>query len=430
MCGDKYIENYIEGDIIIHHLLLIPTSISSNVVEEHLPSLLNANAALRSLYSLEQAFTHSVLSTLNEGKICIDPQWVHTQNYEYKILQNKVKNSLNTDKCSNLNNTEHEFLQYMKLNGLHFTKDLKQLDALSTLHPVYSMFKEFLKAQQFQKQWVQKLIPYHSKANNRLELTGHWRSFTSYTGRITASKLPLTSMPNKMKKWIVPSELGCTIWSIDLSNAELRFLSLYSRDQQLADDLRNGYDIHHIVGTMFKQHLPYKGHEPDHRKAAKTFIFSMLYGAGDVRLAENLKKSGYDIQSTDIIRIKETIFRRYASLEGYFKSVENSELMSCFFGYIRPLVNMNSSQRRNFALQSSISTTVKILSLIAKSLHLKINCIIHDEIWVEVPDNRDSLWILQLEREFTHTLKVYHPLLPTNELLKIKKIGGNKNEKI
>ncbi|TDM23087.1 DNA polymerase [Macrococcoides canis] len=399
-------------------------------MEEHLPSLLNANAALRSLYSLEQAFIHSVLPTLNGGKICIDPQWVHTQNYEYIILQNKVKNSLNNDKYSNFNNTEHEFLQYMKLNGLQVTKDQQQLDALSTLHPVYSMFKEFLKAQQFQKQWVEKLIPYYSKVNNRLEITGNWQSFTSYTGRITSSKLPLTSMPNKMKKWVVPSELDCTIWSIDLSNAELRFLSLYSKDQQLADDLKNGCDIHHIVGTLFKQHMSYKGNEPDHRKAAKTFIFSMLYGAGNARLAEGLKKSGYDIQSSDIIRIKDTIFSRYASLEEYFNSVENEELVRCFFGCIRPLVTMNSSQRRNFALQSSISTTVKILSLIAQALHLKITCIIHDEIWVEVPNNRDSLWITQLDKKFRHTLKTHHPLLPTNGLLKIKKIGGNKNEKI
>jgi len=341
-----------------------------------------------------------------------------------------MRNGLNADKGSNLSSVENDFIHYMAVEGLYFTKDFQQLDALCTLHPVYSMLKEFLKTQQFQKQWVQKLIPYHSKANNRLELTGHWRSFTSYTGRITASKLPLTSMPNKMKQWVVPSQLGCTIWSIDLSNAELRFLSLYSKDQQLTNDLRNGRDIHQIVGTLFQQHLSYKGDEPNHRKAAKTFIFAMLYGAGDVRLAESLKKSGYNIQSNDVFHIKKIIFSRYDTLEGYFKNVENSDLVNCFFGPICPSVNMTASQKRNFALQSSIATSVKILSLIATSMHLKITCIIHDEIWVEVPDNRDSLWILQLEREFTHTLKVYHPLLPTNELLKIKKIGGNKNEKI
>lgn len=409
---------------MINHLLLVPTSISDRDVETYRSDLMKANSVFHSLYKLEQSFTRSVLPTLNGSKICIDPQWLRTQNYEYETLQNEVRDGLNAGKGSNLSSVEHDFIHYMELNSLYFTKDLQQLDALSTLHPVYSKFKEFLKAQQFHQQWVEKLTPYYSKTNNCLELTGHWRSFTSYTGRITSSKLPLTSMPNKMKQWVVPSELGCTIWSIDLSNAELRFLSLYSNDQQLTVDLRNGRDIHHIVGTLFKQHLPYKGNEPDHRKAAKTFIFATLYGAGDVRLTEGLKKSGYDIQSNDVTHIKKIVFTRYVTLERYFKSVENSDLVGCFFGPIHPLVNMTCSQKRNFALQSSIATAIKILSLIATSMRLKVISIIHDEIWVEVPDTRNPIWMIQLEKTFSDSLKASHPLFPADGLLKIKKLGG------
>lgn len=376
------------------------------------------------MYKLEQTFSHSVLPTLNEGKVCVDYSWVSGQQEQYDTLICKLQKRLPANRTYHPESLEQSILQYMSSIGLYATKDLAQLDALSSLHPVYRMVSELLKAQQFHKQWVNKLIPYYSKTSDRLELTGHWRSFTSYTGRITASKLPLTSMPNKMKQWIIPSESGCSIWSIDLNNAELRFLALYSNDQQLTDDLKNGRDIHHIVGTLFQQHLSYKSNEPDHRKAAKTFIFAMLYGAGDYRLAEGLKKSGYIIQSNDVIHIKKTVFSRYTSLEGYFKSVESSDLVNCFFGPIRPMVNMTCSQKRNFALQSSIATAIKILSLIATSMRLKVISIIHDEIWVEVPDTRNPIWMIQLEKTFSDSLKASHPLFPADGLLKIKKLGG------
>lgn len=409
-------------------MLLVPNSISSNIVEVYVPSLLDANVALHSLYSLEQAFTRSVLVALNRRKICIDPQWLCTQNYEYETIQNEVRDGLNAGKGSNLSSIEHDFIHYMELNGLYFTKDLQQLDALSTIHPVYSKFKKFIKAQQFHRQWVEKLTPYYSKMNNRLELTGHWRSFASYTGRITASKLPLTSMPNKMKQWVIPSKSDYSIWSIDLSNAELRFLSLYSKDEQLTDDLNNGRDIHSLVGTLFQQNLSYTGDEPNHRKAAKTFIFAMLYGAGNFRLGESLRKHGYDIQSDDVNRIKKTVFSRYASLEGYFKSVEESEIVGSFYGPILPLITLKPNQKRNFALQSSISTAIKLLAFEVTRMNLEIVHIIHDELWIQVPDSNHCSWQKDLTENFSRILLSHHSNFPVMGLLDIKKNGGITND--
>ncbi len=391
--------------------------------------LLKANSAFHLLYSLEQTFTYSVLTTLNESQICVDKGWISNQQNQFNKLVQEIQERIPTNRISSSESLESSILHYMSSKGLYVTKDMEQLDILSVIDPVYHVMKELLKAQQFQKQWVTKLTPYYSHSNNRFELKGHWRSFTSYTGRVTASKLPLTSMPNKMKKWMVPFNPTSYLWSIDISNAELRFLALYSGDQQLTADLNEGQDIHWIIGNIIQKHLEYQDSEPNHRKAAKSFIFAMLYGAGDLRLLKVLKKHGYCVGIQHIDEIKSLIFRRYTLLESYFKKVEIEPTVNCFFGSLFPMIDMTASQKRNFALQSSIATAIKFLALIATDNGLKIVNLIHDEIIVEIPFSQDSSWQSDVQNQFIHLLKQFHSSLPTNGVIKIKKIGGKNNEK-
>ena len=48
-------------------------------------------------------------------------------------------------------------------------------------------------------------------------------AFSSYSGRISASQMPLTSMPKRMRKYVISSSSEKELWSIDLNQAELRF---------------------------------------------------------------------------------------------------------------------------------------------------------------------------------------------------------------
>lgn len=416
---------------MIQNLLLVPSSIREDDIFRHLPTLLNTNTSFHYLYMLEHTFNHLVLTPLNDQKVCIDKKWSTKQNNRYNELIYALQNELPPKIGSNFASLDEGLLQLMVAKRLYVTKDKEQLKALSNKDPVYKMMKKLLNAQSFQKQWVDKLIPYYDEDNKRYELTGRWRSYTSYSGRITAKQLPLTSMPNQMKELMIPYHQENNLWSLDLSNPELRFLAAYSRDEQLIDDLSNGRDVHSIVGTVFQNHLRHTDTHHNHRKAAKTFIFAMLYGAGDARLHETLVKNGYSVNRDEIHQVKRMIFNRYQSIEAYFQTVESTPNVNCFFGTICPMVNMRASQKRNFALQSSIATSIKILAILAAEMRLKIVCIIHDELIVEVPKTCPTSWQGELLTQFTHTIKHFHPALPIENILQIKLHGGYlNNEKL
>ena len=72
------------------------------------------------------------------------------------------------------------------------------------------------------KKWI---IPLERTSNAsfsdfRIKVNG---SFSSYSGRISASQMPLTSMPKRMRKYVISSSSEKELWSIDLNQAELRF---------------------------------------------------------------------------------------------------------------------------------------------------------------------------------------------------------------
>lgn len=407
---------------MLHHLLLVPTSISIHDLKSFSDTMLSTNQALRLLHTLERTFSHSVLNGLNENKIYVSPQWLVFQEDERKELISELRDNLPASKATNLEEMEQDILQYMLMNRMCLTKDMAQLSALEPLNSVYNMLKRLLKMKQFQKQWVEKLDPYYTAAGQQIELSGHWKSYSSYTGRITASRLPLTSMPNKMKRYVVPSRPNCSLWSIDFSNAELRFLACYSGDRSLSDDLVKGRDVHLLVGDLLQKVLKPSKNGINHRTAAKSFMFALLYGAGNYRLKSILTSAGFSVDDVDVENVKKNIFARYPTLNMYFSKVEHLDTVNSFYGPILPLVTLTPSQKRNFALQSSISTSIKLLSLEVIRMNLEIVHIIHDELWIQVPDSKQISWQEKLTDNFSKILLSHHSTFPITGFLEINKM--------
>ncbi|WP_313020667.1 DNA polymerase [Macrococcoides bohemicum] len=416
---------------MIQNILLVPTSIRDDDLKGHLPALLKANKTFQLLYALEQSFCSEVLSTLTERCVYIDFKWMIDQHHEYHQFLNTLQFQIpSLTHCDDVY-LKRQILKLLEEEGLEVTTDLHLLKQYSTQHHLYMQLYQLIKKQYFYKQWVMKLQPYRTEDLKRLRLHGSWRSSTSYTGRITASKVNLTALPNAMKPYIVPSSQDSTIWSIDFVNAELRFLALYSGDKQLQKDIAEKVDIHEKIGNIIHQQFGTHSVKPQSvRSIAKTFIFAMLYGAGSKTLGSILKSGGYPIDNKTVKVVQSAIFIHYESLEQYFRQVENDVYIRTFFGYVSPLVALSKTQKRNFALQSSIATAIKLLSLIVSDLGLEIINIIHDEIWIEVSNELQSDWFSDLEQKFKDTINKFHPDFCCESFLKIKQIGGSTNDKI
>ena len=73
------------------------------------------------------------------------------------------------------------------------------------------------------KKWIIPLERTSNASFSDFRIKGKWKLFSSYSGRISASQMPLTSMPKRMRKYVISSSSEKELWSIDLNQAELRF---------------------------------------------------------------------------------------------------------------------------------------------------------------------------------------------------------------
>jgi len=202
------------------------------------------------------------------------------------------------------------------------------------------------------------------------------------TGRMTHRNPNMAQVPSVKTPygtecrecWIVPR--GYKLVGIDASGLELRMLAHYMKDEEFTNEIING-DIHSrnqkIAGLKS-------------RNQAKTFIYALLYGAGDTKLGQVVggsKDSG--------ARLRERFFANQptfktlrdrvtkASTKGYLKGIDGRRI------HIR-----NTHASLNSLLQGGGAIVMKRALIMldkkakANKLDYKFVANIHDEWQVEV----------------------------------------------
>lgn len=415
---------------MLQHIYMVPKGIKQADLLQYKNALTEVNPTFKALEDLENEFNRTVLKRLNNTKICIHRDWLDYQQHAYNIKINQLCSDIGISTSLSSDGLMHWLERQIVNDGQKFTTDLKYLTDNKHLHPLYEDLFALVKANIFHKQWFSKLLPLVNKGMGLIEISGHWSSYTSYSGRVTATNLSLTSLPNKMKAYVVPSKEDSTIWSIDFNNAELRCVAYLSQDKQLLKDLTEGVDVHSVIGFMIMKVLNQSLTNNDYRKTAKTFIFAMLYGAGDTTLRNILVKKGLHAYVSDVLRLKQLIFGRYSSLEAYFEQTVKRDWVDTFYGPIYPLITMSGPQKRNIAFQSMIASALKLLAITCVRQKLEVINLIHDEVWVQVPNSTELNWQEHLEKQFTKIILKNHPKFPVHGLLKMEKLEEKYNGKI
>lgn len=275
---------------------------------------------------------------------------------------------------------------------------------------------------------------------NLRELSKHdGRIHTSYllngtkTGRLSSRSPNLQNIPKYMgdicgykgwnlKKPFVPTNDDGAFWQMDISQAEIRVLCAYSKDEALIQALRDGLDTHSFITSKVFD-IPYeeiiqgkKTGDADilhKRTACKRVVFGTLYGAGKRKIAEQI----YGSLSTDEFEreqqigfatsVMNTLFNRFPRIKKYVKSTElqvsAKGYVNTFFGRRRrfDLKDVGGrykykAQREavNFRIQSTSSDLVlSQLIEVGENLH-KIGAdmmlTVHDSMGGEIPMDRVS----------------------------------------
>ena len=202
------------------------------------------------------------------------------------------------------------------------------------------------------------------------------------TGRMTHRNPNMAQVPSVKTPygtecrecWIVPR--GYKLVGIDASGLELRMLAHYMKDEEFTNEIING-DIHSrnqkIAGLKS-------------RNQAKTFIYALLYGAGDAKLGSVVggsKDSG--------ARLRERFFANQPT----FKTLRDRVTKAATKGYLKGIDGRrihirNAHAALNSLLQGGGAIVMKRALIILNSeatknnLDYKFVANIHDEWQVEV----------------------------------------------
>jgi DNA polymerase I-like protein with 3'-5' exonuclease and polymerase domains len=178
--------------------------------------------------------------------------------------------------------------------------------------------------------------------------------------------------------WTV--EEGNVLLGVDASGLEIRMLAHYMNDEEYTNEIING-DIH-----TSNQKLA----QLESRDKAKTFIYALMYGAGDEKLgsvvggstADGKRARQYFFDNKPTFKALRDRVQR-ASAKGYLKGLDGRKL------YIR-----NAHSALNTLLQGAGAIIMK-QGLVLLDNVLKLNAVeykfvanIHDEWQIEVPEDK------------------------------------------
>ena len=175
--------------------------------------------------------------------------------------------------------------------------------------------------------------------------------------------------------WTVPK--GYRLVGIDASSLELRMLAHYMKDKEFTNEIING-DIH-------KRNQRIAGLQS--RDQAKTFIYALLYGAGDAKIGQVVGGS-----KKDGARLKERFFANQPSFKRLRERVTKAATKNKFLIGLdgRKIHIRNAHSSLNSLLQGGGAIVMKkalvLLDMNAKEegLDYKFVANIHDEWQVEV----------------------------------------------
>ncbi|MCI6736114.1 MAG: DNA polymerase [Aerococcus urinaeequi] len=409
----------------ISKLLMLPSGYNIFKHEDTIQKILTENYIFHSLTSLEMEI-QPILEHVQSTGLIISNSWFSTGLQEKKAKLNHLVQKLNQMIGSDeLKYKKESVREFWRVNSMPVVFDSKQLSNFELIHPTYKVVSEINKIQNYLKQWDERLKTIGTNNEQGLLIKGSWTSFSSYSGRMTAKKLPLTSLPRKLRQYIIAPK-GYEILSLDLNAAELRFLAYFSKCENMLKTFKNGEDIHTNISQMLLGEISSRDRisKTHDRDFSKEFIFSYLYGVNRQKMVGKLRSISPNVTTLDVINLEEKFNNHYPEISKYLLEFERSKYLYTPLGKTKPVANFKRNQKRNFLFQASVAYAVKHLMLIASSYYEVIH-VQHDEIWLLALSRAPTATTIEeITYLFNNKLQELFTGFPVNNLLTLNSIGG------
>ena len=301
------------------------------------------------------------------------------------------------------------------------------LESLCSKHPVVEKILEYRGLKKLLSTYVDSLPQLINPHTGKIH-TSFNQTVTS-TGRLSSSNPNLQNIPirdedgKEIRKAFIPDE-GCTFFSADYSQIELRIMAHLSEDKNMIDAFNSGYDIHAATAAkVYKTELSEV--TKDMRRKAKTANFGIIYGISVFGLAERM--------AVDRKEAKELIdgyFETYPSVKEYMdrsiKIAKKNGYVETIFHRKRYLPDINShnavvrgyAERNaiNAPIQGSAADIIKVAMVNIynrfkkENVQAKMILQVHDELNFSVPTNEKELVEKIVIEEMENAYKMHVPL--------------------
>lgn len=212
----------------------------------------------------------------------------------------------------------------------------------------------------------------------------------TYTGRLSCSKPNLQAVAKQTEvfkvKDVFEAREGFTMIQADYKQAEMRLVTHYTKDATMRDLIESGADLHSATAELLG--IP--------RNAAKRLNFSVIYGIGYRKLAENLRVDQ---------EIARDYLEKYHKLyPGFRQLMYQCEDFAKKYGYIK----MWTGRMRHFnvpqadphkamsnLIQGGVAEIVRVAisrlypAMVDIGGHMLLQ--VHDSVMFEVPDDKLDL---------------------------------------
>ena len=236
------------------------------------------------------------------------------------------------------------------------------LESLKTKHPVVELILQYRGLKKLLGTYVDALPLLVNHKTGKIH-TSYNQTVTA-TGRLSSSNPNLQNIPvrdedgKEVRKAFIP-ETGCTFFSADYSQIELRIMAHLSEDPNMIEDFKLGHDIHLATAAKIF-HKKLDEVTKTERSRAKTANFGIIYGISAFGLAE---RTG--LSRTESKELIENYFNTYPQIKAYMNhSIQKAKEKGFIETILKrkrylPDINSHNATVRGFAERNAINAPIQ-----------------------------------------------------------------------
>ncbi|WP_280670069.1 MULTISPECIES: DNA polymerase I [unclassified Dysgonomonas] len=243
-----------------------------------------------------------------------------------------------------------------------YTTSEEVLESIKDRHPIIGKILEYRGLKKLLSTYIDALPQLISPVDGKVH-TSYNQTITA-TGRLSSSNpnlqnIPIRDSQGKEIRRAFIAEEGCTFFSADYSQIELRIMAHLSQDRNMLDAFNSGEDIHAATAAKIYK-IPISQVTSDMRRKAKTANFGIIYGISVFGLAERL-----GVPRSEAKELIDGYFDTYPQVKEYMdksiKVAQEKGYVETIFGRKRYLPDISSRNAivRGYAERNAINAPIQ-----------------------------------------------------------------------